>query len=125
MTKQIITANKEKLLNSLLSIYTQETKAVYGIYITWDQLKDEAKDRCSEDFDQALIARETLLEEILELKDAGIRSEEFEIGLKNIDNILLKYSIWIKEIYGLDVKLFLNVKQVKALPAAKKPSKVK
>lgn len=121
MTKPAIAAEKAKMLKGLLDMYAQEVDAVYPIYISWEQLKEAAQDKCAEDFDQALIARETLLEELAELKDAGIKPEHYETELSNADSSLLYYAGWVKEIYGLDVKSFLNVKQPKALQPAKKP----
>ena len=67
-----LSSSKIKLLEGLLSVYRKEVEVIYAVGVTWDQLKDEAKNQCVEDFDQAIIARETLLEEIADLKDEGI-----------------------------------------------------
>jgi hypothetical protein len=123
MTKPAITPDKAKLLDGLLDMYAQEIEAVYAIFVSWNQLKDAAKDKCSDDFDQALIARETLLEELADLRDAGITPEYYEIELGKVDSILLSYNAFVKDIYGLDAKSFLNVKQPKALQPAKKSNK--
>jgi hypothetical protein len=110
-----IDSSKAKLLIDLLSIYQKEIEIIYAIGISWEQLKNEAKDKCAEDFDKALIARETLLEEVSELKDMGIKSDYYEYYLHSIDQILIEQSILVKEIYGLDIKSYLNVKQIKGL----------
>jgi len=116
-----ISPSKLKLLESLLSIYRKEVEVIYAVNITWDQLKDEAKNKCVEDFDQAIIAREALLEEIADLKDAGLSPRDFEFHLFNIDQHLLDQNSIVREIYGLDVYSFINVKKPKGLlPKAKK-----
>lgn len=115
MAKPTIAADKVKFLDELLLLYKKEIEAIYAIAVSWVQLKDEAKDRCAEDFDQAIIARETFLEEILLLKDAGFKVDSFEVKLYNIDQALLGNSKLVKEIYGMDVKAFLNIKPPKGL----------
>ena len=96
-------------------MYTSEVKAVYAIYSSWSKLKEDAKDKCAEDFDQALVARETLLEELLDAKDEELDIAQFETDLKDSDKMLLGYHKIVKEIYGLDAKAFLNVKPPKLL----------
>lgn len=120
MNDKPISAGKVKLLEGLLSLYRKEVEVIYAVNATWDQLKDEARAKCVEDFDQAIIARETLLEEIAELKDAGAASGQFEFSLFAIDQHLLDQNVMVREIYGLDVHSFLNVKKPKGLLKAKK-----
>lgn len=110
-----ISPSKLKLLEGLLNLYKKEVEVIYAVSITWDQLKDEAKNQCVEDFDQAIIARETLLEEIADLKDAGLSPQDFEFHLFNVDQDLLEQNSIVREIYGLDVNSFLNVKKPKGL----------
>lgn len=114
MTK-ILSEDQNNLLDGLLKIYRQEIEAIYGIAIVWEQLKDDARNKCAEDFDQAIIARETFLEELIEFKDAGIKVDQFEIELYYIDLMLIEYNEVVREIYNLDVKTFLNIKKPKGL----------
>lgn len=116
-----LSPGKVKLLEALLNVYQKEVEVIYAINAIWDKLKDEAKDKCVEDFDQAIIARETLLEEIADLKDAGISVHDYEFSLFNTDQYLIDQNTIVRDIYGLDVNSFLNVKKPKALlPKAKK-----
>lgn len=116
-----ISPSKLQLLEGLLSIYRKEVEVVYAVSITWEQLKDEAKNQCVEDFDQAIIARESLMEEIADLKDAGYSTRDFDFHLFTIDQHLLDQNSIVREIYGLDVNSFINVKKPKGLlPKAKK-----
>ncbi len=115
MVKHIISTDKIKLLDELVQIYKYEIDAIYAIGIVWTQLSDKAKNKCAEDFDQAIIARETLLEELAQIKEVGNKLEGFDVKLSNVDKTLLLYNKVVKEIYGLDVKAFLNVKQPKGL----------
>lgn len=119
MNEKYINANKIKLLDALLDMYKKEVEVIYAVNVSWDQLKDEARAQCAEDFDQAIIARETLLEELADLRDNGIAPEQYEFSLFNIDQHLLDQNALIMEIYGLDVHAFLNVKKPKGLPEAK------
>ncbi len=114
MTK-VLSEDQNNLLDGLLKIYRQEVEAIYGIAMVWGQLKEEARDKCAEDFDQAIIARETFLEEIAEFKDAGIKVDQFEIELYYSDLILVEYNDVVREIYNLDIKVFLNIKKPKGL----------
>lgn len=115
-----ISPGKTKLLDGLLSLYRKEVEVIYAVSISWDQLKEEARDKCVEDFDQAIIARETLLEEIADLKDAGIDAHDYEFSVFNIDQHLFDQNSIVREIYGLDVNSFLNMKKPKGLLKAKK-----
>jgi hypothetical protein len=115
-----ISAGKVKLIEALLDVYGKEVEAIFAVDAAWDQLKDEAKSKCVEDFDQAIIARETLLEELGELRDAGIKPEMYEFSLYSIDQHLLQQHVVVNELYGMDVNSFLNVKKPKALLKAKK-----
>ncbi len=119
MAKGAIGADKSKFLDDILCIYKNEIEAIYAIGITWSQLKDEAKDKCAEDFDQAIVAREAMLEEMLYLKDAGSKVDVFESKLNAVDQMLLSYHKVVKEIYGLDVKAFLNIKPKGLLKSGK------
>lgn len=119
MNTSMIDVDKTRLLDDLLSIYKNEITVIYAIASVWEQLKDDAKDKCAEDFDQALIARETILEELLEIKDAGINSDYYDISIFTIDQILLTQDDFVKDIYGLDVNSFLNIKPAKSLSKAK------
>lgn len=118
MSKIAISAEKDNLLHGLIKIYRQEVMAIYAIGVSWEQLKDDAKDQCAEDFDKAIIARETFIEEVLELKHNGAKVNSYETYVYDVDQLLLEYDDLVKELYGLDVKLFLNVKS-KALLKAK------
>jgi hypothetical protein len=118
--KQSINRDKIELLESLLSVYRKEIEVIYAINISWEQLKDEAKAQCAEDFDQAIKAREILLEELAELRDAGFVPDKFEFSLFTIDQHLLDQHSLVNEMYGLDVHSFLNVKKPKGLLKAKK-----
>lgn len=110
-----LTSERTKLLTGLLNVYASEVKAIYAVYSSWSKLKEDAKDKCAEDFDQALVARETLLEELLDAKDDELDVGQFEVALKEADKMLLGYHKVVKEIYGLDAKAFLNVKPPKLL----------
>jgi hypothetical protein len=110
-----LSPEKLKLLNGLLNFYKQEIEAIYAINVSWKQLKDAAKDKCAEDFDQALIARETLLDELADLRDGGIVPNEHELQLYYVDQELVKHEDIIKSLYGLDVRSFLNIKPPKLL----------
>lgn len=115
MSEKKINAENEKLIKELLNTYKQEISALYGIGVVWEQLKDEAKDKCAADFDMAIEARELLLQELAGLNNAGIKPEYYEFALFNVDQTLLSHSALVKDIYGLDVKLFLNIKPPKGL----------
>jgi len=115
-----ISPTKMKLLEGLLSVYKSEVEVIYALGVTWEQLKEEARTKCAEDFDEAIFAREQLLEEIANLKDAGITPKDFEFSLFTIDQHLLDQNLIVREIYGLDVHSFLNVKKPKGLLKAKK-----
>lgn len=117
MDQTFVDADKARFLESLLNVYRKEVEVIYAISISWEQLKDEAKDQCVEDFDQAIIAREALIEELTELKDAGLAPEQLEFALFNVDQHLLDQHSLVRDIYGLDVHAFLNVKKPKALRA--------
>lgn len=107
-----LNVEKSKLLDSMLLIYKQEVSAMYGINVVWKLLKNNAKDKCSEDFDNALIARESYIEELLNLKTSGIKVEQYEVALSDIDKDLLEMSGIAKNIFGLDVKIFLGAQKV-------------
>lgn len=113
------TADKAKLLTGLLNVYADEVKAIYAIYFAWNQLKTDAQDKCIEDFDQALVARESLFEELADLKDASVDTKEWDEAIKVADELLLEQAKIVKEVYGLDVKAFLNIKQPKLLKKGK------
>lgn len=115
MGKINIEQDKIILLNNLIKIYQQEINAIYAIGVSWEQLSDEAKDKCAEDFDKAIISRETFLEELIELKSLNCECEHYEFLLFTVDQILLQNSILVKDLYGLDVKSFLNVKTPKSV----------
>lgn len=116
-----LSPSKLEMLEALLNIYRKEVEVIYAVNATWEQLREEAKNQCVEDFDQAIIAREALLEEIADLKDAGGDVKQFEFHLFNVDRHLLDQNTIVREIYGLDVNSFLNVKKPKGLlPKAKK-----
>lgn len=118
--KSTISPSKTKYIEALLSIYQKEIEVIYAIGKVWDQLKEEAKDQCADDFDEAIIARETLLEELADLRDAGIIPEYYEYCLHVVDQALLEQNLLVKHIYGLDVGAFLNLKKPKGLLKAKK-----
>jgi len=120
MSDKTISTSKIKLLEALLNVYRKEVEIVYAVNVSWDQLKDEAKNICAEDFDKAINARECLLEELADLKDAGTEAGQYEFSLFTIDQHLLDQNSMVKEIYGLDVHSFLNVKKPKGLLKAKK-----
>jgi hypothetical protein len=105
-----LTIEKTKLLENLFNIYRKEVNAIHAINAVWKQLKDKAKDKCAEDFDKALIARETILEELLEFKTDGIKVDQYDAELFAIDQLLLDMSTIAKLLYGMDVKVFLGVK---------------
>ena len=120
-----ISPDKAELLDALLNVYKAEVEVVYAVSVSWDQLKEEAKTKCVEDFDQAIVAREALLEELADLRDAGIIPNKHEFSLYTVDQHLLEQNVIVREIYGLDVNSFLNVKKpkttkVKGLLKAKK-----
>jgi hypothetical protein len=115
MAKQSISTEKIKFLDDLLYLYKAEIDVIYAIDISWPKLSDAAKDKCEEDFEQAFIARETLLEELHQLKDAEIKVGAFEAKLADVDHTLLQYSKVVKDMYGLDVKSYLNIKTPKGL----------
>ena len=115
----IVPVNKVKLLDSLLGVYKKEIEVIYAIGAAWGQLKEEAKNKCIQDFDQAIEAREILLEELAELKDTGVKPDDYEYSLVSTDQMLLKQSSLVKSIYGLDVHSFLNVKKPKLLKPKK------
>lgn len=109
-----VSTEKKKVLAALLKIYKDEIDAIYGIAITWNKLTDKAKDKCIEDFDQAIIARETFLDEIIMVKIKDDIIEDFEDNLSNIDKKLLKYNKVVKELYQFDSKTYLNAKLPKS-----------
>lgn len=113
MHENVISDDKIKLLDALLEIYKREVSVIYAINASWEQLKEEAKVRCAEDFDQAIIARETLLEELADLRDSNIVPEAYEFALFSIDQNLLNQGSLVRDLYGLDVHAFFNVKSVK------------
>lgn len=112
-----IGSEKIKFLDELLNVYRAEINAIYAIAITWNQLKDTAKDVCANDFDQALIARETFLEELYTLRDNTNKNKisYYEDLLKETDQLLLAQGSVVRELYGLDVKSFLSIKNDKLL----------
>lgn len=114
-----LNVDKKIFLDKLLSIYTEEVEVIHAIGAVWKQLKDKAQDQCAEDFDKALIARETLLEEMIRLKNEEIKCDEYDFLLHSVDQALLKNHAIAKELYGMDVKSFLNIKQPKGLPGPK------
>src|SRR5271170_3935324 len=111
MAKTNINVDQIEMLEGLLRIYKSEVEAIHGIGITWTQLAEEAKDRCSEDFDEAITAREAYLEELLRLQDSDIKIDLFEKRLAYVDQLLFEHSKVLKEIYGLDVKAYLSIKK--------------
>lgn len=114
-----INLDKAKLLNELLDLYKNEIYAIYAVGATWKQLKEAAKNVCADDFDKALIARETALEELLELQENDFKIDYYQNYILSIDNELLRNDKIVKEIYGLDVKAFLNIENPKSLPSKK------
>lgn len=112
-----LTSEKANFLEELLVIYKQEVHVLYAVAAAWNKLQERAKDICAEDFDKSIIARETLLEELDALRSLGIKIETYENALFETDQILLKYSGIAKELYGMDVKVFLTSK---VLPKSKK-----
>jgi len=120
MNDKPINASKIKLLEALLNEYRKEINLIHAINVSWKQLNDEAKGVCVEDFDQAIVARETLLEELADLRDAGFVPDQYEFSLFTIDQHLLEQNKKVKQMYGLDVNSFLVVKKPKGLLKAKK-----
>lgn len=119
MSEKTISDDKIKLLNSLLDLYKNEVEVIYAINISWDLLTDEAKSKCVEDFDQAIIARETLQEELAELRAEGIIPHKYEFTLFNVDQYLLELNSIVKDLYGLDARDYIHVKPPKGLLKAK------
>ena len=117
---EAFSTDKASLLESLLNVYRKEVDVIYAVSTSWAQLKEEAKVQCADDFDQAIIAREALLEELADLRDSGVIPEQYEFLLFNVDQHLLDQNALVREIYGLDVYDFLNVVKPKALPGPKK-----
>jgi len=115
MTRIKINPDKIKLLDGFLKIYEQEIRVIHAIWLSWDLLSNEAKDICAEDFDKAIVAREAFLEEIALAKDSGAQMEHYEGQLKRADSILLQCELLAKDLYGLDVKKFLSIKEIKLI----------
>jgi len=109
------TAKKKKFLDELIYIYRVEVNALYGIDASWGQLKSAAQNICADDFDKALIARETLLEEINELKRNDEDPEIYEEQLKGLDDVLLNSATILKKLYAFDIYTYLNITPPKLL----------
>lgn len=108
-----INAEKKEFVEGLVRMYNVEVEATYAVWAAWKLLKDDAKNKCADDFDNALIARETILEEVAEMKNDGITTTALESSVSKIDQKLIELTPQVREIYGLDVKSLLNIRQPK------------
>lgn len=97
--------SEEKLLElrSLLLIYRREVEALVGVNHIWRQLSNKAKDVCAKDFDQAISAREELLEELSECKHLETKTMLNEVDMELLDNAKIAM-----DLYGFEVKSYLS-----------------
>lgn len=93
-------------INLLVNRYKNEVFAIDAIKLTWNLLHDDAKNACARDFDDALISREIILEECAHIKN---NLDGVKILVSEIDSQLLLRASDVAELYGLDVKSYLNI----------------
>jgi hypothetical protein len=107
------TISEEKLteLRSLLSMYKKEVCALHGVSHAWKKLSTKARDVCAKDFDEAIIAREELLEELFKYKNLDLKTV-----LNEVDELLLDRAKMVMDIYRFDVKSYLNEMKKKLSP---------
>lgn len=103
MAKAKMTDEKEIELKSLLSAYKTEVYALEGVKAVWRQLPNKSRDICAKDFDEAIVARETALEQINKYK-----SLELKTILNEIDEMLSGRAKMASELYGFKVASYLK-----------------
>ena len=91
-------------IKDILNRYKKEIYAIDGIYGIWSKLTEKARDICMRDFDEIIILREVALEQVFRLKLIECKNT-----LDSIDVELLKNSLAVEELFGFDVKSYLNI----------------
>jgi transposase len=107
-----VSAEKIVELRALLITYRKEIDALIGLHHTWRHLSDKAKKVCAKDFDEAIVAREALLEELHRCKHLETKTMLNEVDMGLMDNAKIA-----SDLYGFDAKAYLSEVQKKLPPA--------